>query len=268
MSKCSPISTRRFAVLSGFTLVELLVVIAIIGILVGLLLPAVQGAREAARRVDCENRMRNQVFGLIHYQDTNKRLPPGWNTSNDIDWSWQAYILPHVEQIEFYYRLDLQKPWNFPWDNERNVRETISLYRCPSSPRSFAGDTDYAGVLGTLIGAVEGDTFNRGALIRANGTDRAIAFREIVDGLTFTAAIAECPDRRTGEGGDWAYGLNCISHDKGGINSTREGMSSWHRGGAYVAKLDGSLFFLSSSTDSSVIGALCTRQGGEPIALD
>ncbi|MEI7425288.1 MAG: DUF1559 domain-containing protein, partial [Candidatus Staskawiczbacteria bacterium] len=85
----------------GFTLVELLVVIAIIGILVALLLPAIQYAREAARRSQCQNHLRNIGVATQNFHNTNGRLPPGWVADTPLGepgWGWAAYLLHFVEQ--------------------------------------------------------------------------------------------------------------------------------------------------------------------------
>jgi prepilin-type N-terminal cleavage/methylation domain-containing protein len=132
---------RRFA----FTLVELLVVIAIIGILVALLLPAVQAAREAARRMSCQNQMKQLGLAVHEFHDTYKRLPPGCQRTvfpipkpsqptvmNGT--SWLVFILPYIEQQALYdlYRWDL--PYNST-ENANNVGAQIleTLY-CPSGP--------------------------------------------------------------------------------------------------------------------------------------
>ncbi len=92
-------SARRVG--SGFTLVELLVVIAIIGVLVALLLPAIQAAREAARRMSCQNNVKNLAVGCLNYESSKGAYPPGAENFNQVSKngnSWQILILPYIEQ--------------------------------------------------------------------------------------------------------------------------------------------------------------------------
>src|SRR6478752_6950848 len=84
----------------AFTLVELLVVIAIIGVLVALLLPAVQAAREAARRMKCQNNLKQVSLAWHNYHDSMGSLPSGCNSTNDLNWT--VFILPYIEQRGLY----------------------------------------------------------------------------------------------------------------------------------------------------------------------
>src|ERR1044072_3020233 len=103
---------KRFR--NAFTLVELLVVIAVIGILVALLLPAVQAAREAARRGQCANNMRQLAIGLINYENAKKYLPPGGVSQGDggipSGAVWSIFILPYVEEQALYDKYDFNEP--------------------------------------------------------------------------------------------------------------------------------------------------------------
>jgi len=116
----------------GFTLVELLVVIAIIGILVALLLPAVQAAREAGRRTSCSNNLKQIGLALHNYHDTYKRFPFGWS---DRGAGWTTMILPQVEQGNLYNTLGFAESQN--WDINGSANETacgtyLDVFRCPS----------------------------------------------------------------------------------------------------------------------------------------
>ncbi|HVT29387.1 MAG TPA: DUF1559 domain-containing protein [Lacipirellulaceae bacterium] len=107
----------------GFTLVELLVVIAIIGILVALLLPAVQAAREAARRAQCQSHLHNIALAVLNYQEANKEYPPGFvpaGPSTAIEsWSWGVFILPYLEEQTLYDQLWPSKKFVQPVDGNR-----------------------------------------------------------------------------------------------------------------------------------------------------
>src|SRR3990172_12884294 len=126
--------TRR----AGFTLVELLVVIAIIGILVALLLPAIQAARAAAQRTQCQNNLKNIALACLNYENTKKELPPGSTNTNIAQGSglgWPVLILPYVEEssvseeaIEVYKRTP--DAYGSALDKLNSL--LLPLYLCPS----------------------------------------------------------------------------------------------------------------------------------------
>ena len=122
----------------GFTLIELLVVIAIIAILVGLLLPAVQQAREAARRTECKNKLKQLALACHNYADVNRSLPPRATinpavtaTGNNGSWGVHGRILPYLEQGNLYNAVDLSTAWDYQTAID-GLR--VPVYHCPSDP--------------------------------------------------------------------------------------------------------------------------------------
>lgn len=168
----------------GFTLVELLVVIAIIGILIALLLPAVQAAREAARRTQCVNNLKQMALGCQNYHDTHKSLPP---SRIDDGATWCIILLPYLEQEALYDAYDFTRPW--PPQTSPALKTSFAALTCPTRrPRtallSTAGDdqsgmSDWPGIPGAYpttphnpgpvgdyaacIGTVQDDTAGNGA---------------------------------------------------------------------------------------------------------
>jgi len=153
----------------GFTLVELLVVVAIIGTLIALLLPAVQSARESARRMACGTNMRQVGVALLHFHDHQARFPAGWlrkpavsATASDDEqpgWGWASKLLPQMEEEGLYNTIAFDKPVFDPNDPSRheNVRSmVIPGFLCPSDR---TGPTETAGrfLIGQDDGAHEED---------------------------------------------------------------------------------------------------------------
>src|SRR5438093_7019503 len=129
--------TRRRA----FTLIELLIVVAIIMVLIVLLMPAVQHAREAARRSQCRSNLHNIGLALLNYESTYKCFPPGWLTSREGKWvvpgysSWMIAILPEIEQGGIYNSINANLPgWNPA--NKTAVIRRLEVYLCPSDPNN------------------------------------------------------------------------------------------------------------------------------------
>jgi len=201
----------------GFTLVELLVVITIIGILVALLLPAVQAAREAARRMTCGNNMKQIALGLHNYHDTYKSFPSGYfrmRNGNAETWAWTTLILPYVEQQTVHEALQVSKV-NLFQTSAADAATTVGLietpipvFMCPSdtgfpppglidSSRNFGGGifhssspytpaiSNYIGNMGHLD--VAGSTRNTGIFLG----DDSVSFRGMTDGTSSTFAFGE-----------------------------------------------------------------------------
>lgn len=145
----------------GFTLVELLVVIAIIGILVALLLPAVQKAREAAQRMQCSSNIRNLALALHNHHSARNVFPKGFDIQNNKDeaWGWSTYLLPYIEETALYEQLGVgdQRLMDFFRESRRDpakvkiAQTPLPIFRCASDssppllPGTMQGDRHFRG---------------------------------------------------------------------------------------------------------------------------
>jgi prepilin-type N-terminal cleavage/methylation domain-containing protein/prepilin-type processing-associated H-X9-DG protein len=275
----------------AFTLIELLVVIAIIGVLIGMLLPAVQKVRAAAARMQCSNNLKQMALACYSYESTKGSFPAG------IDWwvngpggpysTWMWTILPFVEQ-----------------QNLQNVNDnvgTIPLYYCPSDPRAYASwfylnaATDYV--------AIEGlDYWDGLGIINSGGPNNypnpPVRVTDVTDGTSNTIMLGERP-----AAADWSFSCatsaSCCDNLSGaaiiGVNtggplniSNQQGQQcpappryfgggpfnvndlcsydqiwSLHTGGANFAMGDGSVRFISNGGNAIIVKCLATRAGGE-----
>jgi len=154
--------------------------VAIIGVLVALLLPAVQAAREAARRTQCANNFRQLMLALHTYADTHGRFPAQANYDQDGKplLSWRVHILPMVGEQALYDQFHLDEPWDSP-HNKTLVARMPALFRCPSSPMADPGKTTYLAASGKGL-FMDGKEGLKVASIR-DGTSRTIALVEVAD---------------------------------------------------------------------------------------
>jgi prepilin-type N-terminal cleavage/methylation domain-containing protein/prepilin-type processing-associated H-X9-DG protein len=275
----SPITCRQSSgprPASGFTLVEMLVVIAIIGLLIALLLPAVQAAREAARRMKCQNNLKQIGIAMHNYHDAMNTFPPGY-ISVDVDvaeWGWPVFLLAYMERGSLDRELAISARRLMDAMNDplgRVLLQTpLADFRCPSDRtqsrlpsnlRFFADVTtgsgfepatsNYIGVCG-LFDRADGQE-NDGVLYG----NSHVSITDIPDGTSYTFMVGE-RDRRCGAGA-WCGNRNPFGiSDVGayfvqgrvsiklndpldqGADTCREGFSSPHSGGANFLFCDGS----------------------------
>ncbi len=283
--------TRR-----GFTLIELLVVIAIIAVLVALLLPAVQQAREAARRSACKNNLRQIGVAITNYESTHGIFPigvlgtTGGTAANNVLTTWQTMILPFVEQASLYERYDFNRRFDHA-ANASVVSQTLQVYLCPSQPDASVignlyGSSHYAGSAGTTPGTDDGVLYPLSAIRQ----------RDITDGPSNTILTGEIAF----ELGGWARGaINAGGGGGGGgggVGFSRAVMRWWkaaptcalpgfnppvttcsssverqfqfssaHVGGIHFSMADGSAKFVSDSIDVQLFKSAITRAGGDVV---
>ncbi len=296
---CLPVTNCRRSPF-GFTLVELLVVIAIIGVLVALLLPAVQAAREAARRTQCVNNMKQIALALHNYHDANRRFP--FATHNSVYphiFCWLPRTMPYFEEKSLREMITLTTGYNLgDPSNTRAIKTHVSLFTCPSVPNMpmlltccslLPGPEDGSATSYSAISTHEplsypyqmADTQDGSGVIYTLSRTR---FKDITDGTAQTLMLAEnysdydtalkrelsgphCPNAQCHLGKLWAF-ANLVTTAYGinqGTSHSESGVYSFHAGGANFAFADGHVEFLGETIGQDVLKALTTRAGGEVV---
>ena len=301
----APESVSRHRARPAFTLVELLVVIAIIGILIALLLPAVQAAREAARRINCANNFKQIGLAMHNYHATHNRFPPGMYCSKatigywDNLFSWSMFLLPLIEEdsIDELFTMDLGYA-DAGRNREANAR-TIDGYTCPSDPQATE-KIDLSGAAGiqaggysSMVGVTDHlswvasyqtvKTLDQASGVMASNVGCSID--DITDGTSQTLLIGEVVGAGPGTHkgywwscwnlGDTAEGINGLNTVIGGrwpssSDWTKNGLwaagfGSYHSGGCHFTLCDGSVQFINQEISQEVMSSLTTRAGGEVI---
>jgi prepilin-type N-terminal cleavage/methylation domain-containing protein len=290
---------------TAFTLVELLVVVAIIGVLVALLLPAVQAAREASRRTHCANNLRQLGVAAQLYHDAQQHFPGSW-VNGDENVTWGLHLMPHLEQAAFYDAWDQSVQW-WVGRNVPLVATPIPLYKCPSadSPATYEyseagkppvyGTSDYKGCDGVYPFDQVVKHWQRKEWILGVVSHEYIAANHITDGLSSTLLLVESVGGKDiynttgvlnipkeiwfpGDGAWVGRALSAANPTKWnsiaqeilhcGVNCTNAydyGPYSHHPSLAQSALCDGAVRTLDESIDDLIYCALYSYQDGEPV---
>ncbi|MBX3417478.1 MAG: DUF1559 domain-containing protein [Pirellulaceae bacterium] len=287
----------------GFTLIELLVVVAIIGVLVGITLPAVQMVREAARRTQCANNLKQVATALHNFESARGHLPTGITEFGAVPYGSTTFLvplLPYVEQQNLWDQAMIDYGFDpSPFLSHLGMRTVVPTYQCPSDPESgkvqwthqnrIVTTTSYLGVNGTNYTTRDGVFF-------LNSKTR---MRDITDGASNTLMIGERPPSpdlwygwwyagfgRDGSGSpDMILGVRELNPPVPGITTYLESCPpgpydyvkgrmgemcstlhfwSYHPGGANFALCDGSIRLI-PYTANDILPALATRAGNEVV---
>jgi prepilin-type N-terminal cleavage/methylation domain-containing protein len=269
---------------SGFTLIEVLVAIAIIGVLVALIFPAVQSAREAARRTQCENNLKQIGLASNSYVTLGEAFPIGYiawpNPPGGAapGWAWSAALLPQLEQVPIFSAMNVNLPIDVP-ANATVRTATLAIYVCPSDRNTgafsvtsqLAGGaveartTSYAGNGGTA------DASQPDGLFRMN---KSVRPKDIKDGLSNTFAAGErgsflVQNAWAGALGDGRGGVEVLAYASSSgmspASPSPSGFAGPHTGLCQFLMVDGSVHAIKTTINPSVYRALATRNGREVI---
>lgn len=288
-------SQRRRA----FTLIELLVVIAIIAVLIALLLPAVQQAREAARRSQCKNNLKQIGIAFHNYHDAHGVLPPGYidndplaNVTNQNMLGWGTFILPFVDQGPLFNLIGQSGACAASWPTVSDMttssstvptpyaKTVLQTFLCPTDPGSGIntkvhsyGKSNYTGVGGSGYRSSSPTAHPTGTFY----DNSRVSLRDVTDGSSNTAMVGERGSAGSKYGTIWVgnpsdgeYYTQCAVMDNSVYYSINELPGSWnfsssHTGGAHFLFGDGSVHFLSDSLDLATYANLGAIADGKVV---
>lgn len=259
---------------AGFTLIELLVVIAIIAILVGLLLPAVQQAREAARRTQCKNNLKQLGLAMQNYHGVYKAFPPGYRfiagSTTDTIGGPTVSLLPYFDKANIAAKIDPKIPWFM--QSSQIARTSIPIFQCPSDTANSQMSIPQLNALGLPVG----DTFGISSYAYSMGYDDAVCFargngakkvngnvgvffphsrtkfRDILDGTSNTIAAGEAAS-----GYDVCHGVGCT-----------DPLSGWTAGHAWLIDGTNKEHFLALGLQYAGGLASTVERINKPVATD
>ena len=286
----------------GFTLIELLVVIAIIGILIALLMPAVQAAREAARRVECANHLKQIALGLNQYASVMECFPSGhisvtrkiqlgrndWCRRNPTEYCrapWTVMVLPFLEEQNLHDKFNFSRPFAaasgpMPAPNGKHVMP-MPIYHCPSSKRSSETTVpSYVGVQGGGYPPCYTRPYGAWRMFWQNGMmyhNSRVMPAHVTDGMSNTLLVGET--RYVSN--TWAhsakvepywgvpmvvagtwYQINILPENYWGWNYQSYNFGGYHEGGCFFALADGSVHFIAETIDLELFRGLGQRDDG------
>lgn len=267
----------------AFTLVELLTSIAVISILISLLLPAVQSARETARGLQCKNKLRQLGLALHNYHDVHLTLPSGslasLSDSELSGWGWGAMVLPFIEQSSLYASIDFNTWTAAGISGQPVIANRVDTFVCPSD---IAPERSVIAIEGPgFVTVATGNFCGVEGMLAARSS---VSFGDVTDGLSQTLLLGERVHQFAEDAEDLEFTSSWIGKlvsDRDDVTNsiphlpttaiisinrsfrTAGAFTSRHPGGAQFVFGDGAVQLLSQHMDLDVFAAIGTRNGGE-----
>jgi len=239
---------------SGSPLIVILAVVCGVflvcgGGLMALLLPAINAAREAGRRAQCSNNLKQISLALIQYEASERRFPPAASkgTKGGPVVSWRVAILPYLDQGSLYNQYDQSQPWDSP-KNRELVKNMPRVFRCPSDAESAEGETSYVMITGqNTIGGTSGSPGTRAS--------------QVTDGLSHTILVVEVHGLKI----PWTQPHDITLDEL--TQQLRSGGHIVHAAGFNVGMADGAVHFLPAKIDAETLRRLAIINDGQPVNI-